>query len=211
MRLREEDWLALGVFLLCFYGYHTIYFYLSRRFPNRTRKGRLRQAIQSSFEDILQRQDPLLVVHQARNALMAVNFLAGASVILLGALMSFTGVVESIQDITVNIKATFKRTDLAVLLIIATLGISFFSFLNSLRHYNLLTFLVSARPEKLREIEETEPAQFLTELFMRGSDAYTLGRRAFLYSAVAGIWLLNVWAFVAITVFVTLWVAFYDR
>ncbi|MBI3459447.1 DUF599 domain-containing protein, partial [Candidatus Acetothermia bacterium] len=39
----------------------------------------------------------------------------------------------------------------------------------------------------------------------------TLGRRAFLYSAVAGIWLLNVWAFVAITVFVTLWVAFYDR
>jgi uncharacterized membrane protein len=206
MRLREEDWLALGVFLLCFYGYHAVYFYISRRIP-RTRKGRLRQAVQSSFEQVLNRQDYLLVVHQARNALMAVNFLAGASVLLIGALMSFTGVVEAIQDIP----EAFKRTDLAILLIIATLAISFFSFLNSLRFYNLLTFLVSAKPEKLREMEDQDPAQYLAEIYMRGSDAYTLGRRAFLYSVIAGIWLLNVWVFIGIIGLVTLWVAFYDR
>ncbi len=104
-----------------------------------------------------------------------------------------------------------KRSDIAILLILSTLGVSFFSFLNSLRHYNLLTFLISAKTEKLREMEDTEPVHYLTNVFMRGSDAYTLGRRAFLYSVIAGVWLLNVWVFIGLTLFVTLWVAFYDR
>jgi uncharacterized membrane protein len=207
MILRGEDWLALFVFSSCFYGYHLIYFYLSRKFPESTRKGRLRQAIQSSLETALASQDYLLVVHQTRNALMAVNFLAGASVLLIGALLSFTGVVETIQDLTL----VLKRTDIAILLILATLGISFFSFLNSLRYYNLLTFLISAKPDRLREMEETEPLHYLTDVFMRGSDAYTLGRRAFLYSVIAGVWLLNVWVFIGLTLFTTFWVALYDR
>jgi uncharacterized membrane protein len=207
MNLRGEDWLALMLFVICFYGYHAVYFYVSRKSPASTRKGRLRQAVQSSLAVALDEQNHLLVVHQARNALMAVNFLAGASVILLGALMSFSGVVEAIQDISIAL----RRTDIAILLIIATLGISFFSFLNSLRHFNLLTFLVSAKPQQLREMEGTEPSQYLTDVYMRGSDAYTLGRRAFLYSVIAGVWLLNVWVFIAITIFVTLWVFFYDR
>jgi len=206
MPVRLEDWIALGIFLICFYGYHALYFYFSRRFPQRTRKGRMLQAMRSSFEEVLHQGEPLLIVHQVRNALMTITFLAGASVLLLGALISLTGVIESLQTLA----TTRKLTDLAILLIIATLGVTFFSLLNSLRHFNLLTFLVSARPEKLREMEETDPAQYLTDTFMSASDAFTLGRRGFLYSVIAAGWLLNPWAFLALTLIVTIWLGIYD-
>ncbi|MDW8111518.1 MAG: DUF599 family protein, partial [Candidatus Bipolaricaulota bacterium] len=71
----ETLW-ALGTFFLCFYGYHLVYFYLSRRRPHQTRKGRLRQAVASSLASSLAARDYLLVVHQLRNVIMAVTFLA---------------------------------------------------------------------------------------------------------------------------------------
>jgi uncharacterized membrane protein len=60
-------------------------------------------------------------------------------------------------------------------------------------------------------MEGTEPLKYLTDLFMRGSDSYTLGRRGFIYSVVASVWFFNVWVFIAVTVLVTVWVAIFDR
>lgn len=202
----ETLW-ALGTFFLCFYGYHLVYFYLSRRRPQQTRKGRLRQAVASSLASSLAGGDHLLVVHQLRNVIMAVTFLASASVLLLGFVISFSGVWESLLEFPNYL----RPQDYPIWTIILTLGVSFFSFLLALRYFNLLSMLIGADPKMLQEMEGTDHLTYLTNLFMRGSDAYTLGRRGFIYSVVVTLWFLNIWIFVIATVLVTVWVAIFDR
>lgn len=209
--LTPETITALLTFFVCFYGYHFVYFYLSRRYTRATRKGRMRQAVAGAITQAIEAGDHLLVVHQLRNIIMSVTFLASASVLLLSFIISFSGVWETIIELPQLSSRGLRPYDYPIWTIIFTLAVSFFSFLTALRYFNLLSMLVSAPPDTLQQMEGTEPAQYLTDLFMRGSDAYTLGRRGFIYSVVVAVWFLNVWAFIVTTVLVTVWVAIFDR
>jgi len=209
--LSTETIVALVAFFGCFYGYHFVYFYLSRRHAHATRKGRMRQAVAGALAQAIEEGDYLLVVHQLRNIIMSVTFLASASVLLLGFIISFSGVWETIVNLPQLPGRGLRPQDYPIWTIIFTLAVSFFSFLVALRYFNLLSMLVSAPAKALQEMEGTEPLKYLTDLFMRGSDSYTLGRRGFIYSVVAAVWFLNVWVFIAVTVLVTAWVAIFDR
>ncbi|MFN4217665.1 MAG: DUF599 domain-containing protein [Candidatus Bipolaricaulia bacterium] len=209
--LSSETIIALLTFFGCFYGYHFVYFYLSRRRSYATRKGRMRQAVTEALMHAIEQGDQLLVVHQLRNIIMSVTFLASASVLLLGFIISFSGVWEAIVELPQLPSRGLRPQDYPIWTIIFTLAVSFFSFLTALRYFNLLTVLISAPPKALAAMEGTEPSQYLTDLFMRGSDGYTLGRRGFIYSVVAAVWFLNVWVFIAVTVLVTVWMAIFDR
>ncbi len=209
--LTLETIVALIAFFGCFYGYHFIYFYLSRRRAHATRKGRMRQAVAGALMQSIEEGDHLLVVHQLRNIIMSVTFLASASVLLLSFIISFSGVWEAIVELPQLPSRGLRPQDYPIWAIIFTLAVSFFSFLTALRYFNLLSILISAPPNALHQMEGTEPSQYLTDLFMRGSDAYTLGRRGFIYSVVAAVWFLNIWVFIAVTIIVTAWVAIFDR
>lgn len=209
--LSAETVVALLTFFGCFYGYHAVYFYISRRHARATRKGRMRQAVAGALMHAIEQGDHLLVVHQLRNIIMSVTFLASASVLLLGFIISFSGVWETIIELPQLPSRGLRPQDYPIWTIIFTLAVSFFSFLVALRYFNLLSVLISAPPQALHEMEGTEPLKYLTDLFMRGSDSYTLGRRGFIYSVVASVWFFNVWVFIAVTVLVTVWVAIFDR
>jgi uncharacterized membrane protein len=209
--LSAETVVALLTFFGCFYGYHAVYFYISRRHARATRKGRMRQAVAGALMHAIEQDDHLLVVHQLRNIIMSVTFLASASVLLLSFIISFSGVWEAIIELPQLPSRGLRPQDYPIWTIIFTLAVSFFSFLVALRYFNLLSVLISAPPQALHEMEGTEPLKYLTDLFMRGSDSYTLGRRGFIYSVVASVWFFNVWVFIAVTVLVTVWVAIFDR
>jgi uncharacterized membrane protein len=209
--LSAETVVALLTFFGCFYGYHAVYFYISRRRIHATRKGRMRQAVAGALMHAIEQDDHLLVVHQLRNIIMSVTFLASASVLLLSFIISFSGVWETIIELPQLPSRGLRPQDYPIWTIIFTLAVSFFSFLVALRYFNLLSVLISAPPQALHEMEGTEPLKYLTDLFMRGSDSYTLGRRGFIYSVVASVWFFNVWVFIAVTVLVTVWVAIFDR
>jgi uncharacterized membrane protein len=209
--LSAETVVALLTFFGCFYGYHAVYFYISRRHAHATRKGRMRQAVAGALMHAIEQDDHLLVVHQLRNIIMSVTFLASASVLLLSFIISFSGVWEAIIELPQLPSRGLRPQDYPIWTIIFTLAVSFFSFLVALRYFNLLSVLISAPPQALHEMEGTEPLKYLTDLFMRGSDSYTLGRRGFIYSVVASVWFFNVWVFIAVTVLVTVWVAIFDR
>jgi uncharacterized membrane protein len=209
--LSAETVVALLTFFGCFYGYHAVYFYISRRRTQATRKGRMRQAVAGALMHAIEQDDHLLVVHQLRNIIMSVTFLASASVLLLSFIISFSGVWEAIVELPQLPSRGLRPQDYPIWTIIFTLAVSFFSFLVALRYFNLLSVLISAPPQALYEMEGTEPLKYLTDLFMRGSDSYTLGRRGFIYSVVASVWFFNVWVFIAVTVLVTVWVAIFDR
>jgi uncharacterized membrane protein len=209
--LSAETVVALLTFFGCFYGYHAVYFYISRRHARATRKGRMRQAVAGALMHAIEQDDHLLVVHQLRNIIMSVTFLASASVLLLSFIISFSGVWETIIELPQLPSRGLRPQDYPIWTIIFTLAVSFFSFLVALRYFNLLSVLISAPPQALHEMEGNEPLKYLTDLFMRGSDSYTLGRRGFIYSVVASVWFFNVWVFIAVTVLVTVWVAIFDR
>jgi uncharacterized membrane protein len=209
--LSAETVVALLTFFGCFYGYHAVYFYISRRHAHATRKGRMRQAVAGALMHAIEQDDHLLVVHQLRNIIMSVTFLASASVLLLSFIISFSGVWETIIELPQLPSRGLRPQDYPIWTIIFTLAVSFFSFLVALRYFNLLSVLISAPANALQEMEGTEPLKYLTDLFMRGSDSYTLGRRGFIYSVVASVWFFNVWVFIAVTVLVTVWVAIFDR
>jgi uncharacterized membrane protein len=209
--LSAETVVALLTFFGCFYGYHAVYFYISRRHAQATRKGRMRQAVAGALMHAIEQDDHLLVVHQLRNIIMSVTFLASASVLLLSFIISFSGVWEAIVELPQLPSRGLRPQDYPIWTIIFTLAVSFFSFLVALRYFNLLSVLISAPANALHEMEGTEPLKYLTDLFMRGSDSYTLGRRGFIYSVVASVWFFNVWVFIAVTVLVTVWVAIFDR
>jgi uncharacterized membrane protein len=209
--LSAETVVALLTFFGCFYGYHAVYFYISRRHAHATRKGRMRQAVAGALMHAIEQDDHLLVVHQLRNIIMSVTFLASASVLLLSFIISFSGVWEAIVELPQLPSRGLRPQDYPIWTIIFTLAVSFFSFLVALRYFNLLSVLISAPANALQEMEGTEPLKYLTDLFMRGSDSYTLGRRGFIYSVVASVWFFNVWVFIAVTVLVTVWVAIFDR
>jgi uncharacterized membrane protein len=209
--LSAETVVALLTFFGCFYGYHAVYFYISRRHAHATRKGRMRQAVAGALMHAIEQDDHLLVVHQLRNIIMSVTFLASASVLLLSFIISFSGVWEAIVELPQLPSRGLRPQDYPIWTIIFTLAVSFFSFLVALRYFNLLSVLISAPANALQEMEGTEPLKYLTDLFMRGSDSYTLGRRGFIYSVVASVWFFNVWVFIVVTVLVTVWVAIFDR
>ncbi len=192
----------ISVYTLCLWGYHYLYFYLSERSGVSTRRNLMNDAIVSWFEIALDERDHLLVIHQLRNVIMAVTFLATTAVILLGLLFgfsasSFSGPLEN------GVYPTW--------LISFTLIYSFFNFLLCLRHFTRITFLIRSAPEKLVAISGEKAEVYLAGLFIRGNREYTLGRRSMLYGIVALTWLLSPWVFLLLTVGMTvLFIVSYD-
>lgn len=185
----------LSIYSICLWGYHYLYFFLTERKEVVTQRNRINKAIVSWFHISIEEEDYMLMIHQLRNVIMSVTFLASAAVLLLGLLVGFSP--SAIPEPIVN-------GDYALWLIIFTLIYSFFNFLLCLRHFTRITFLVRSSHETLEEISGEKADIYLANLFIRGNREYTLGRRSMLYGIVALTWLLNVWVFLILTVGMTL-------
>ncbi len=186
------------VFAISFWGYHYIYLIITERKGLETKKCRVDNAIHSWFRSALEKQDQLLTVHQTRNIIMAITFLATTVVVLLGFLFGFStlGVEDPPGDLLLE-GTPFWLT-------VITLIFSFFNLLLSLRHFIRITYLINTEPEALETITGESPQDYLSGLFIRGNDQYTIGRRGVVYAIVVLIWYLNVWAFIVSTILVTL-------
>ncbi len=190
---------ALFVYAVCLFGYHHIYFWITAQERYDTKKGRIDKCVKSWFERIFEDDDHLLVVHQVRNMVMAITFLATISAILMGFLLNFAEVGEVIGEFSLNL----GPQDYPVWLIVFTLGYSILNFLLSLRYLTQLTYLVKSDPRKLENIEGIPAVKYLKKLFITGNRLYILGRRSMLYGIIGLSWFLNVWLFVVLTVLLT--------
>jgi len=185
----------ISVYAFCLWGYHYLYFFLTERKDMITQRNKINEAILSWFDTSIEREEYLLVIHQLRNVIMAVTFLATAVVLLLGLLFGLSPSA---------LPEPLGNGSYVIWLIIFTLIYSFFHFLLCLRHFTRITFLVRSAPEKLEDISDERAEVYLANLFIRGNREYTLGRRSMLYGIVALTWLLNPWIFLILTVGMTL-------
>ncbi len=190
---------ALIVFAACLFGYHQIYFWVTAQERYNTKKGRIDKCVESWLEGSIEDGDYLLVVHQVRNMIMAITFLATIAAILMGFLLDFANVGSVINEFHLNL----ARRDYPVWLIVFTLGYSILNFLLSLRYLTQLTYLVRSDRGKLKEIEGLDAVLYLRKLFITGNRQYTMGRRSMLYGIIALSWFVNVWLFIGFSIVLT--------
>lgn len=191
------DCLATAIFLICTIGYHSIYYpYRLSRMPMSTAKGKINLYRRSWVEEIVEKRDILTAVHQVRNLTMVATMFTSSSLLILG--------------VTANIFMTkySPGTDIfsiKVYLLMTLFGTSFLLFLFSLRHLNYFSILIGAKKEVV-ESTEKDMVEMLSERLNLAMNRYTLGARCFYYSLAVMAWFFSTWAFIAITLLVTLMV-----
>lgn len=196
--------LAFLVYACCFLLYHSTYLYFTDKKPNLTKKGRINSCYASWLKNSAEQGQYLLLVHQLRNMIMSITFLASASILLIGFLLTY-GLLDT--QITKGL-AVSGSVDYPGWLIFFTLTFSFLNLLLALRHLNNLTVLIRSDPDKLERIEGNSAPAYLEKLFKRGSQRYMLGRRGFLYAIVIFFWYVDVWLFIGLTVLLTVTLAY---
>jgi len=187
--------LLIAIYSICLWGYHYSYFLITEKKGMKTRRNYMNEAIMSWFKIGLDERDHLLIIHQIRNVIMAITFLATTSVLLLGLLFGFGAS---------GLPGPFENSGYPFWLMTLTLIFSFFNMLLCLRHFTRITFLVRSAPEKLKAISGEEAYVYLSNLFIRGNREYTMGRRSMLYGLVVLTWLLHPLVFLVMTIGMTL-------
>lgn len=135
---------------------------------------------------------------------MSITFLASASILLVGFLLTYGLTGEYVA----NSLFLSEPVNYPVWLIFFTLAFSFLNLLLALRHINNLTVLIRSDTEKLENIEERSALTYLEKLFKKGSQRYMLGRRGFLYGVAIFFWYVDVWVFIGLTVLLTATLAY---
>ena len=79
-------------------------------------------------------------------------------------------------------------------------------FLFSLRHMNYFSILIGAKREVVESTEKIDMVEMLSERLSLAMNRYTLGARCYYYSLAAMAWFFSTWAFMAITLVITLMV-----
>ncbi len=191
--------IAFAVYGVCFIIYHHLYLFITVRSPSLTKKGRINACSFSWLKRSIEESEYLLVVHQIRNIIMSITFLASTSVLLIGFLLAY--VLTEVPE--TNGLLLVESIDYPGWLTFFTLTYSFLNLLLALRHLNNLTVLIRSDVDKLEEIEDRSALEYLEKLYMKGSQRYMLGRRGFLYAIVVLFWYVNVWVFVALIALMT--------
>jgi len=199
MNIDLQTILAFLVYVGCFLLYHHVYLYLTDKKPSLTKKGRINECYASWLGKITEGNQHLLLIHQLRNMIMSITFLASASILLIGFLLTY-GLTEGAGS---NALSAPGSIDYPIWLTFFTLTYSFLNLLLALRHINNLTVLVRSDPGKLEKIERGSALDYLEKLFKKGSQRFMLGRRGFLYAMVVFFWYVDVWLFVGATVLLT--------
>ncbi|MFP4588700.1 MAG: DUF599 domain-containing protein [Candidatus Acetothermia bacterium] len=192
--------LALSVYAICFFGYHWIYVNVTSRFPVRTKKGRINRCMASGLNSAIENNNHLLVIHQIRNNLMAITFLATTSVLFMGFIVNFGDLGEQMS----KFPDVLKSSKFGAWIILFTLGYSFLNLLLALRHFSHLSVLVQSSPEKLEAVEGKSAPIYLEKLVLSGSLRYMIGRRGFLYGIAAISWYIGIWPFIALVLLLTI-------
>ncbi|MFB6215232.1 MAG: DUF599 domain-containing protein [Candidatus Bipolaricaulia bacterium] len=196
--------MAFLVYGFCFLFYHWTYLYLTEKKPSLTKKGRINDCYGSWIKKSAEENQHLLLVHQLRNMIMSITFLASASILLVGFLLTYGLTGVSVADGL----SLSESVNYPVWLVFFTLAFSFLNLLLALRHINNLTVLVRSDRGKLEKIEGSSALDYLEKLFKKGSQRYMLGRRGFLYGIVIFFWYVDVWVFIGLTVLLTATLAY---
>ncbi len=169
------DVVGLAAFALASLGYHVAYMLYTRRQPLRTTRGKLHLYKRTWVKRVLDEGDQMLAVQSFRNLLTATSFLASSSLLVLAVTLNL--LINPPSPLGHLPDPALLPTKLV--LMVAVLSFSFFSFLLAIRYLNHVTVLIGADPDLLDHAEDVDHVTYLTNLLNRAGTRYTYGQRGF--------------------------------
>lgn len=191
------DAIMTGVAFMIFIVYHVNLFIKYKKSPLDTVIGynhRARKRWCKVMMKISGRE--LIVVHTMRNALMTSSLFATASLTLSSIVTIFTIDQNNWKEIHRISWFTVVDPIYKLFAIIVCFIIAFFCYMQSIRAYNYLSFLINIgledrendRDERENDNNENH-LEYMTLFFNQGADFYTLGSRIFYLAFLIFIWL----------------------
>ncbi len=199
------DAFALALFFLCTIGYHNVYYpYRLRSSPMSTAKGKVNLYRRSWVEATLEKGDIVVAVHQVRNLTSVATLFASSSLLIIGVVANVFLTKYQLHLEEAPVLEIFR---IKAYLLITLFGTSFLLFLFALRHLNYFSVLIGAKKEVVESVEKISFVDFLTERINLAMNRYTLGVRCYYYSLAVIAWFFSTYAFIALTLLITLLVA----
>lgn len=199
------DALALALFFVCTVGYHNVYYpHRLRSSPMGTAKGKVDLYRRSWIENTLEKGEIITAVQQVRNVTSVATLFASSSLLIIGVIAN---VFLTKYQLHLEESPVLDIFRIKAYLLISLFGASFMLFLFALRHLNYFSILVGAKKEAVESAEKVGFVDFLTEKINLAMNRYTLGVRCYYYSLAVIAWFFSTYAFIALTLLITLLVA----
>lgn len=200
-----QEWVALGFFMLCWFGYAR---YSDRRdrqehslfsATNRMRLNWMREVLGRENRSI----DAIIIGNLTRSF----TFFASTSMFVLAALVSMLGYRDRVNAVLIEIpfakisEGGFWQLKIFLLILIFVYG--FFKFTWSMRQYNYVNMFIGAAPDyRVRKEEHEALAQQGAKLTVNAARHFNNGLRAYYFGLAALAWIIHPYLFMLATAWV---------
>jgi uncharacterized membrane protein len=205
LRVELIDLLALLWFLGVWLGYARFAGYWGRRLPSlMSVMGKYRE---DWWTRIIERELRMIDTSIVANLTNSATFFASTTLLILGGLLALLGttekVVEVVQELPFNARASSGMWELKIMLLLAIFVYAFFKFTWSLRQFNFSSVLIGAAPKVPERAEqEIDFIRRAATLSSSASDSFNYGLRAYYFGLAALAWFINGWLFIAATTWI---------
>ena len=200
------DLVAFVFFVVCWFGH---FWLVNRsRFRHRTITGHMNRFRHQWMLNMVNREAKMVDALIQNSLQQGVLFFASTSILLVGALIAGLGASDQaialLKDLPFSSETSRIEWEIKLLLVALIFVFAFFKFAWSYRLFNYMLIMVGASPESDRTPSSTSAyARKVSELHALAASHFTIGLNAYFYSLAAIAWLLNTWAFVIATIWVT--------
>lgn len=199
------DWVSLGVFLICWFGYTE--FARIKQSKQPTIANQLAANRKEWIEQMLQRDVRISDVTSLGILQRNVTFFASTTMFIIAGLLTVLGstdkaiqLLSALPWIDIDSRAVWE---VKVLLLVIIFAYAFFKFTWALRQYNFSIVLFGSAPNA--SADEDDKALFVKHtnwLLTRATHSFNYGLRAYTFAIASLAWFINSWVFMACSILV---------
>lgn len=201
--MKPVDYIALSLLVGQYFIYQFFYEYISDRYFGKTRESIIARYRMHWLNVVLESEQPLLGIQTIRNLEMVHTFLITLVMIMLGGITSvFSTNLNWINDLADGTYLEFLAKHTVAIKLLTAIGflmVALFHFIFGLRIcFNMNFTVAGARKSCSQPIKN-----FINNQVKRQARHFILGVRAMYYSLFPLIWIVDVWAMILLSIFIT--------
>ena len=202
------DWIALGVFLLCWKGYGYAVD-ISKRFSPH---GLIRQT--HSYrrlwaEEMVKRENRVSDTALIGNLIQSVSFYANTTIYIVAGLFALLGTLDQVINLTTDL--SFGREisrgvmEVKVLLVLAVFVVAYFKFTWSLRQFSLFSILMGGAPHQTSDpAYRKDYVERLARMNTLAGDEFNRGLRTYYFAIASVTWMIHPWLLIGFSITIVL-------
>ncbi|MBL8309822.1 MAG: DUF599 domain-containing protein [Burkholderiales bacterium] len=207
MTYSHLDLLALGFFLLCWFGYA---WFAGRHAADRPSLVTVMNPLRDRwFEQTLTRENRIVDSALLSNLMNSATFFSSTTLLALGGLLALFGSVEKSAEIIENLpfaqRTSQQLLEAKVITMILLFVYALIKFTWSVRQFNFVTIVIgSIAPRDELTADDRLYARRAAGILKLAGENFSQGLRAYYFSVALLLWFVQPWFFIAATALVTI-------